>query len=201
MNNDSIEDKILYIIAGCNGAGKTTASFTLLPEIFNCKEFINADEIAKGISPFNPESVNIEAGKIMLDRIDHFIRAGKTFAIETTLSSKNYKRWIDLAKERHYKIMCVFFWLDSVDLALQRVHRRVENGGHSIPNEVIVRRYSAGIKNFLSYYKGIVDYWYFVNNSSQPFELIAEGSSTHQIIYNPKEWIEINKNYGANGSK
>jgi len=110
-------NKHLYIIAGCNGAGKTTASFTILPEILNCKEFINADEIAKGLSPFQPESVAIEAGRIMLSRINELLAQGKSFAFETTLATKSYAGKIEKAKSNGYQVTLLFFWLKSINLA------------------------------------------------------------------------------------
>jgi predicted ABC-type ATPase len=94
----------LYIIAGPNGAGKTTASFTILPQIFNCREFVNADEIARGLSPFNPESVSFEAGRIMLERIEQLIEVNQTFAFETTLSTRSYVSLIEGCKEKGYTI-------------------------------------------------------------------------------------------------
>jgi predicted ABC-type ATPase len=117
--------KRLYIIAGCNGAGKTTASFNILPELLQCKEFVNADEIAKGISPFQPESVSIEAGRIMLSRIDDLLLSGSDFAFETTLASRSFVSTIEKAKRLGYFVTLVFFWLDSVDLAKSRVRSRV----------------------------------------------------------------------------
>ena len=116
-------DKNLFVIAGCNGAGKTTASFTILPEILNCKEFVNADEIAKGISPFQPESVSFEAGRIMLGRIDDLLRENKSFAFETTLSTKSYKGKIIEAKQKGYKITLLFFWLKTIELAIESNHQ------------------------------------------------------------------------------
>ncbi|MGM0473228.1 MAG: zeta toxin family protein, partial [Bacteroidota bacterium] len=106
----------LFIIAGCNGAGKTTASFTLLPKMLDCDEFINADEIARGISPFNPDKAAIEAGRYMLRKIDKLIRNRKDFAFETTLATRSYTKTIQKAKENGYQITLVFFWLDSVEL-------------------------------------------------------------------------------------
>lgn len=105
--------KILYVIAGCNGAGKTTASYTILPEILDCKEFVNADEIARGISPFQPEKVGIEAGRLMLKRIKNLLEEGESFAFETTLSTRSYVKFIERAKQLGYQITCLFFWLDS----------------------------------------------------------------------------------------
>ena len=134
----------LYIIAGCNGAGKTTASYTILPEILHCKEFVNADEIARGLSPFQPEAVAIQAGKIMLQRIKELITLNKDFAIETTLTTLSYKQTINKAKEKGYKVTLIFFWLNDVNLAIKRVESRVLDGGHNIPEETIRRRYKKG---------------------------------------------------------
>ena len=144
MNMDS--KKQLYIISGCNGAGKTTASYTVLPDVLECKEFVNADEIARGLSPFNPESMAIEAGRLMLQRINELLR-----------NQQNY------------------FWLSSPDLAIQRVAQRVRNGGHDIPKEVVIRRYQAGINNFFNIYMPCVDYWLLADNSETPRIIVAEG--------------------------
>src|SRR5690606_14029118 len=104
-----MKEKNLYIIAGCNGAGKTTASFTILPEIIECKEFVNADEIAKGLSPFQPEKVSFEAGRIMLNRINELLDEKKSFAFETTLSTRSYKNKIIQAKKQGYSVTLLFF--------------------------------------------------------------------------------------------
>src|SRR6202000_284158 len=115
----------LYIIAGCNGAGKTTASFTILPEMLNCKEFVNADSIAAGLSPFNPESVAIEAGRLMLARIHELMKTGVDFAFETTLSTRSYVSLVTSAKKIGYKVTLLFIWLDSPAAAARRVADRV----------------------------------------------------------------------------
>ena len=142
----------LYIIAGCNGAGKTTASFTVLPEMLDCQEYINADEIARGLSPFNPDKSAIEAGKIMLKKIDHFLKNKIDFSIETTLATRSYTNIIEKSRLLGYEITLVFFWLDSVQLAIERVLTRVTEGGHGIPEETIVRRYYSGLKNLFELY-------------------------------------------------
>ncbi len=147
----------LYIIAGCNGAGKTTASFTILPDILGCKEFINADEIARGLSPFQPDKVGIEAGRIMLHRIQELLAQGKTFAFETTLATKSYQNTIKQAQSLGYTVTLVFFSLDSIELAIDRVKTRVLEGGHNIPADVIARRYQNGLKNLFEIYSEIVD--------------------------------------------
>lgn len=136
-------DKNLYIKGGCNGAGKTTASFTLMPHILDCNEFVNADEIARGISPFQPEKVAFEAGRIMLNRISELLSKDKTFAFETTLATKSYKNLITEAKSKNYQVSLVYFWLQNVDIAItiNRVATRVKEGGHDITIDVIKRRY------------------------------------------------------------
>ena len=144
--------KNLYIIAGCNGAGKTSASVTILPEILNCKEFVNADEIARGISPFNPESVAVEAGRLMLQRIEFLLNGDSSFAIETTLATRSYSNLVQRAHQCGFFVQLLFFWLPSPEYAIERVAQRVREGGHNIPNDVIVRRYFAGIRNLFDIY-------------------------------------------------
>jgi predicted ABC-type ATPase len=185
----------LFIIAGCNGAGKTTASFTVLPELLNIKEFVNADEIARGLSPFQPAKVSIEAGKIMLNRIDELIAQNQEFAFETTLASRSFVSLCKSAKQKGYQICLTFFWLDSVELAIERVKQRVLEGGHNIPTDTIIRRYGAGLKNFFTLYKDLVNYWLFIDNSRTEQELIAEGKeNTEPIVYNTQKWATIQKN-------
>lgn len=184
----------LFIISGCNGAGKTTASFTILPELLNVKEFVNADEIARGLSPFRPEKVSIEAGKIMLRRQQELIAQKEDFAFETTLSSRSYVGLIKQAKGEGYTVNLIYYWLDSVELAIKRVKIRVSEGGHNIPTETIIRRYYAGLKNFINLYSDRVDYWMLIDNSQTEPQLIAEGrgSKNCQITCEAK-WQLINK--------
>lgn len=190
--------KKLYIIAGCNGAGKTTASYTILPEILDCKEFVNADEIAKGISPFQPEKAGIEAGRLMLKRIKRMLESGESFAFETTLSTRSYVQFIERAKQLNYQVTCLFLWLDSEDLAISRVETRVKEGGHNIPKDVIIRRYKSGLKNFFNLFLDKVDNWLFVNNSGDTYEVIAEGALKEETINNPKQWEDLKRNYYGN---
>jgi predicted ABC-type ATPase len=169
-----MKEKNLYIIAGCNGAGKTTASFTILPEIISCKEFVNADEIAKGLSPFQPEKVAFEAGRIMLHRVNELLRSDESFAFETTLSTKSYKNKVADAKEKGYTVTLLFFWLQSVELAKERVKTRVKEGGHNIEDEVIERRYYKGLQNLFDIYLPIVDGALVFDNSFGKHVLIAQ---------------------------
>ena len=183
-----MEEKNLYIIAGCNGAGKTTASFTILPDILNCKEFVNADEIAKGISPFQPEKVAIEAGRIMLNRINDLLEKNENFAFETTLASKSYRHTILAARKKNYTVSLLYFWLNSVDLAKERVKNRVLEGGHNIETTVIERRYINGITNLFNIYLPIVDKAFIFDNSEGTHILIAEKENfdNFKIVDNEK---------------
>ena len=188
--------KQLYIIAGCNGAGKTTASFTILPEVLDCKEFINADEIAKGLSPFQPESVAMQAGRIMLARMDELLQKGETFAFETTLATKSYKQKIEWAQANGYEVTLLFFWLDSPNMAKKRVAQRVAEGGHSIPSETIERRYHNGITNLFAIYIDMVDICYIFDNSEGRKELIAQKERHKDIvIYNNDKFNLMKNNY------
>ena len=182
----------LYIISGCNGAGKTTASYTILPEILNCKEFVNADEIAKGLSPFQPETVSFHAGRIMLERINELLDQNVDFAIETTLTTLSYQKTIELAKIKGYTVTLLFFWLNDVNLAIERVKTRVMEGGHNIPEEVIIRRYKKGIKNLTKVFVNLCDYWLVIDNSSRPYTFIAEGNEELEtMVYNQESWNKI----------
>lgn len=191
-----MEDKNLYIIAGCNGAGKTTASFSILPKILECKEFVNADEIAKGISPFQPEKVAFEAGRIMLSRIDELFKNQESFAFETTLATKSYKQKIEFAKTNNYYTSLLFFWLKTPALAKERVKIRVKEGGHNIPLDVIERRYKNGIKNLFNIYLDIVDQAMIFDNSEGKHILIAEKNLGEDIIiHHLDKFNELKKYY------
>lgn len=191
--------KNLYIIAGCNGAGKTTASFTILPEILDCKEFVNADEIAKGLSPFQPEKVSFEAGRIMINRVNELLLLNENFAFETTLATKSYKSKVINAQKNNYNVTLLFFWLQNVDLAIERVKTRVSEGGHNIETEVIRRRYKNGIKNFFGIYLSIADEVMIFDNSFGKPELIAEKVLNSEVtILNEIKFDKLKKQYNEN---
>jgi len=179
--------KKLYIIAGCNGAGKTTASFNILPEMLNCQEFVNADEIARGISPFHPENVALEAGRIMLNRIDELIREGSDFAFETTLATRSFQHTISKAKSKGYSVMLLFFWLNSIDLAKDRVKQRVLEGGHFIDENTISRRYKNGIRNLFEIYVPICDITLIYDNSQPLPQLIAYKEFSSKFVVKLEE--------------
>lgn len=194
-----MNDKKLYIIAGCNGAGKTTASFTILPEILDCKEFVNADEIAKGLSPFQPEKVSFEAGRIMLNRINELLSENQNFAFETTLSTRSYKDKVAEAKDKEYRVTLLFFWLQSIDLAKERVKTRVLEGGHNIEPDVIERRYIRGIKNLFDIYLPIVDGALIFDNSDVKHELIADKKVDGILnVINEEKYNLLKKYYDNN---
>ncbi|WP_291461079.1 zeta toxin family protein [Desulfobacula sp.] len=154
-----------YIIAGPNGAGKTTFAVNFLPVEAECLNFINADLIAQGLAPFNPESVALEAGKIFLRRLDVIVSNKESFAFETTLSGLNYIDRIKKWKQIGYEVILYFLKLPSEKMAIKRVQLRVDQGGHNVPEDVIIRRYHRGWKNFQKYYKDLVDAWVVFDNS------------------------------------
>lgn len=172
----------LYVIAGCNGAGKTTGSFTILPEILDCSEFVNADLIAYGLSPLNQDRVAFEAGRMMLKRMDQLLTEGIDFAFETTLASRSYVQFIKKAKQRGYKVTLLFFWLESPDMARDRVAMRVLKGGHHIPPDVVERRYYRGLKNLKTIYIPLCNDWLIVNNTETPAIIARGGNDSAQIM-------------------
>jgi predicted ABC-type ATPase len=187
-----MEDKKLFIIAGCNGAGKTTASFNILPDLLNCKEFVNADEIARGLSPFQPEKVSIEAGRLMLKRINELLHSNQDFCFETTLSTRFFVRTVEEAKSKGYFVTLIFFWLDSPNLAKDRVKKRVTEGGHNIEESVIERRYFGGIRNLFGLYCNKVDSLLIFDNSNTLAELIAEKEINQDfLIHNLAKFTTI----------
>ncbi len=191
-------DKNLYIIAGCNGAGKTTASFTILPEIIDCKEFVNADEIARGLSPFQPEKVAFEAGRIMLNRIAELLEQNESFAFETTLSTRSYKQKIEEARQNGFTITLLFFWLQNIELAKERVKIRVSEGGHNIEPDVIERRYIKGIKNLFDIYLPLVDGALLFDNSYGKHLLIAKKNIDKELDVIDSSKFNLLKDYYDN---
>ena len=188
----------LYIISGCNGAGKTTASYTILPEMLHCREFVNSDEIAKGLSPFNADTmaVAVEASRIMYKRIRELIGVAETFALETTLASRSIAKLIKDAQSKGYHVTLLFFWLNTPDLAVERVKSRVATGGHNVSESTVRRRYRAGIINLFELYIPICDFWMITDNSLSPMEVIAKGNKnkkrdiSNAIVYDKLKCYE-----------
>lgn len=160
--------------------------------MLDCNEFVNADEIAKGLSPFQPETVSFHAGRIMLERITKLIDLEVDFAFETTLTTISYKNTIELARHKGYKITLLFFWLNDVNLAIERVATRVSEGGHNIPEDVIIRRYFKGLANLTNVFIDICDYWIVIDNSTNPYKFIAEGAPNLPVtIYENEIWSKM----------
>ncbi|MDQ3087387.1 MAG: zeta toxin family protein [Acidobacteriota bacterium] len=188
------ENPKIIVIAGCNGAGKSTIAPHLLRDAFGLKEFVNADTIAQGLSAFSPESVSLEAGKLMLKRLRELANGRKSFAFETTLATRFYAQWMKDLKSQGFEFHLVFLWLKNPELASARVKERVASGGHNIPEDVIYRRYFKGLQNFFKLYKPLANSWTFYDNSKfgNP-DIIAEGVKESERILNQKVWREICK--------
>ena len=185
----------LYIISGCNGAGKTTASYTLLPEMLECSQFVNSDEFAKGLAPFSPEKASIQASRLMLLKIRYLFRKKEDFGIETTLATRTLLKTISQAQDEGYTVTLMYFWLNSPDLAVARVKARVEAGGHNIPEETVRRRYGMGLKYFFRDYAPVCDRWILADNSRIPFRVIAEGSRDELINIKDRATYEHIRRY------
>jgi predicted ABC-type ATPase len=171
------EPKKIVIIAGPNGAGKTTFAQEFLPREAGCPDFINVDLIAAGLSPFDPERVALRAGRLMLEEIHRRAREGQSFAFETTLAGRNYARWIPRWRAAGYHVKLIFLSLPTADLAAARVAGRVAQGGHDVPEEVVRRRFDAGLRNFKSLYRGRVNSWVLYDNSGPTPRLLALGEN------------------------
>ena len=168
--------KKCYIIAGPNGAGKTTFANEFLPADAKCLNFVNADLIAYGLSPFKPDDMAIEAGRLMLQNINSYVSRDESFAFETTLSGKGYAKKIMDWKRRHYRIIIYYLKLPSVEFAIERVNLRVAKGGHNVPKKDIIRRFQRSWDNFQKIYKYLADVWVvFDTSGNRPVEIDKGG--------------------------
>ena len=183
MKNIKRKNPVCYIIAGPNGAGKTTFARKFLPEYVKCLDFINADLIAGGISPFVPEKAAIQAGRIMIEQIQHLAESRRDFGFETTLSGKSYANLLHKLKGKGYRIHLFFLWLPNADLAIERIVDRVRKGGHTIPEGVVRRRFDKGLNNFIKIYRPLLDSWFIIDNSRETFQMIAfERDGVRKVI-------------------
>ncbi len=164
--DSAVSQSQIIVIGGPNGAGKSTSAPEILQGALRVDEFVNADTIAHGLSAFRPEKAAIKAGRVMLARLQELASQKMNFAFETTLASRSFAPWIKELKRSGYKFSILFFWLESPQLAVNRVAERVMNGGHHVPEEVIKRRYEAGLANFFRFYQPVADHWEFFDNSN-----------------------------------
>jgi predicted ABC-type ATPase len=183
----------VVILAGPNGAGKTTAARTLLAETIRLMTFVNADVIAQGLSGFDPESMAMEAGRIMLQRLHALAAQRASFAFETTLAGRSYARWLRSLRVAGYTAHLVYFWLASPDLAVARVAERVSQGGHDIPEATIHQRYHRSVQNFFHLYRPLVSTWRVYDNTQAGLpQLVAQGDETgRETILMETTWQQM----------
>ncbi len=174
----------VYIIAGPNGAGKTTFAGEFLPHYAKCYEFVNADLIAGGLSPFAVEEAATQAARLMLERIYKLARQKKDFAFESTLSGRSYLTFLQQMRDDGYRIHIIYLWVRDISLALERIVERVRQGGHNVPADIVRRRFRRSIRNFLERYRQIADTWMIIDNSGQLSKLVAIGESGSPLILN-----------------
>jgi predicted ABC-type ATPase len=184
--------KDVVIIGGPNGAGKTTAAPAIVPRRLQIHEFVNADEIAKGLSPFDPERVAVAAGRLLVERIQTFIRSGESFAFETTCAGRAHAHWLRECKAEGWRVTLIFLWLPTPGAALDRVARRVRDGGHAIPKDVVIRRWKAGAANMRNIYLPLSDVAMIYDNSDAERMLIAERMlGVPLVVYDAARWAMI----------
>ena len=178
----------VVVLAGINGAGKTTASQDLLTNVLKIPTFVNADAIARGLNGLNPESESFRAGRIMLEQMNDLVRRREDFAFETTLSARTYAVWLRGLRLTGYEVFLYYYWLDSPDMAIARVAQRVRNGGHFVPDADIRRRYARSVRNFLELYRPIADEWEVYDNTHGQRALLAMGTPDDETIDHPDTW-------------
>lgn len=182
---------LVYIIAGSNGAGKTTFAKEFLLKQVHCKEFINADFLAQGFSPFAPEAAAMKAGRFVLERIQEFAHENKTFAFETTLSGKTYVHVLKSLKKKGYLINLYFLWLPNVEIALKRIKERTLRGGHHIPEKDVRRRFKQGLFNFFKLYEPLLNFWSIIDNYEVPPKTIAFKEQGILTVYDKSLYHKI----------
>jgi predicted ABC-type ATPase len=186
----------VYIIAGPNGAGKTTFAREFLPNYADCKNFINADLIAQGVSPFSPEAAAFRAGRLMLEEIDLYAKRGDSFGFETTLSGRSYLSLIRRLKRREYEVHVFYLWVPSVELALLRIRGRVSLGGHDVPAADVRRRFDRSIRNFLVHYRHLANSWTLYDNTAAMPKIIASEERGQLQIGETALYNDLVRRYG-----
>ena len=188
---DEPSQPTIYILAGPNGAGKTTFANSFLPTFANCREFLNADLIAAGLAPFAPETQAIRASELLLGRIRELVAVRATFSFETTLAARSYRTSIHEWRRLGYRVVLYFIWLPSPELAIQRVAKRVREGGHNIPDAVVRRRYARGLANLFDLYIPIVTTVCVYDGASFPPIPIAEIEGERKLVLDYNRWERV----------
>lgn len=183
------EQPIVVVVGGPNGAGKTTSATRFLPQGLDLRHYVNADTIAAGLSAFAPEEVALQAGRVMLARLEELGRSRQSFAFETTLASRTFAPFLRKLKETGYTVHVAYVWLESPALSVERVAARVARGGHHVPAETIYRRYARGLHNFRTLYRPLADSWLVCDNSGNPLRPLAIGSGERV------EWLLVRERY------
>jgi len=186
----------VYVIAGPNGAGKTTFAREFLPHYADCKNFVNADMIARGVSPFSPEAAALRAGRLMLNEIHFLAKRGVDFGFETTLSGRTHLNLIRDLKRRGFAVHLFFLWVPTVELALSRVKGRVMKGGHDVPAAIVRRRFDRSISNFFQHYLALAESWLLLDNSGETPDIIAFKKGGKLRIMRKKLLDELISRYG-----
>ncbi|MCZ2342936.1 MAG: AAA family ATPase [Bacteroidales bacterium] len=184
----------VVVLAGINGAGKTTASRELLAEVLKIPYFVNTDTIARGLNALNPEGEAVRAGRIMLTQLNDLAAAKVDFAFETTLAARTYARWLaTLQVNQGYEVYLYYYWLNSAELAISRVTQRVRAGGHFIPDDTVRQRYARSVQNFFELYKPMANYWEVHDNSFGQRHLLALGSEDDELIADEWTWTQFRR--------
>lgn len=201
MGKKQCRPPTVYVVAGPNGAGKTTFASEFLPDFVKCKVFLNADLIAAGLSPFAPETQNLRAGRLLLERIGELAGKRADFGFETTLSGRTYVKLLTDMKATGYRIVLFFLWLPNAEMAVARVENRVKPGGHSVPSEDVRRRYQAGARNFFQLYRPIVNDWRLYDASRLPPTLIARERNERLVIKRKRIYRQIAEQTDEHGEE
>ncbi|MFH1146418.1 MAG: zeta toxin family protein [Pseudomonadota bacterium] len=189
-----VQSPTVYVISGPNGAGKTTFANEFLPDFVHCREFLNADLIAAGLSPFAPETQNFRAGRLLLTRIKELTKAKQDFGFETTLSGRSYVSLLSKMQTDGYSIVLFFLWLPSADLAVARVRNRVQQGGHNVPESIVRRRFEAGIRNLFQLYRPWLNAWWIYDASRLPPEIVAQEEDGKLLVLDSPLFEKIRRN-------
>lgn len=190
----------VVVLAGINGAGKTTASRDLLASVLKIPTFVNADAIARGLNGLNPEAEAVRAGRIMLEQMRDLAARREDFAFETTLAARTYAGWLESLRATGYEVYLYYYWLRGPELAITRVAQRVEAGGHFVPDDTIRQRYSRSVRNFFELYRPVADVWEVYDNTYGQRALVAFGSTDEELVVDEPVWQLFRRSGGYDRS-